>query len=393
VRGWLVAVALGPAALGCVADNHPLGTSGRAQFLLDDSPIFAADELDPNGVPVMPRQEPYTKHVKLLLTSSGAPDRGAFVDVQTNPPGHVLLVPVDDTCEDLSGAFRCTAADDGYANFEVRSESDWSGEVTLNLADRDEPTAQIVVHPAGLPADASNFSMLLEGGSGQTVPARFDRLACTLAPAPTQPFDKWPPGAIRVREAEVRATPPASSPTVIENAPVHVDVLSAEAFVTLDPSCSDETRPTRLRVQLDENGRSPKFYFCFSDIGGQGIPLAFASGALVNEDDIVVDVEPEPRLLRVQTLVDTLFAGDAPAAVVALSAFDANLDQLPLVADVASTDADVLQVTDPTVQLPTGDAEALEVFVEPLAPGTAVIEVTPQLLASPVCESLPIVVN
>jgi hypothetical protein len=393
MRALLVTAVLGVAASGCVADNHPLATSGRARFLLDDSPLFAADVLDENGRPVLPRQDPYSKFVQLQLTVSGAPDRGGFVDVQMTPPGKLLFVPVDETCEELDGAFRCTAADDGYANFMVVSESDFSGQVTLSLTDRDEPTAEIQVLPAGLPADTPSFNMLFEGGTGSTIPARFDRLACSIEPTPPMAFDKWPPGAIRVREGEVRAQKPPTNPGVVDHAPVIIQSLSPEAFVTLDPTCADEDRKSLIRVQLDQDGVSPKFYFCFSDIGGNAIELSFASGALVTEDDVVVDVEPEPRLLRVQTLVDSLFAGDAPTAVAAVSAFDANLDQLPVIVDVASSDDDVIRPTDPTVQLLTDPGVALEVFVEPLAAGSAVIQVTPQLHSKPVCSTTTIVVN
>jgi hypothetical protein len=109
--------------------------------------------------------------------------------------------------------------------------------------------------------------MLIQNVEGLRIPARFTALACTLEPVPEKAFDAWPAGRIRVREAEVRASPPAAAPGVVEHAPVIVQTLHPEAFVTLDPEC----RPPhagRLRVQLDAVGVSPRFYLCFSDLGG-----------------------------------------------------------------------------------------------------------------------------
>jgi hypothetical protein len=379
------------ALAGCVSDEHPLAQNGVAQFLFDNNVIFAADVIDENGVPVLPRQAPFEKLVRLHLTSAGAADHGAFVDVQLDPPGILALVPTSDaSCRSLAGTFRCTAQEDGFATFLVRSVSDWSGEAELTLVGRAE-TDSLTVHPAGLPEQASNFAMIIEGVDSAKVPARFNALECTLSPEPDNIFNKWPPGATRVREAEVRATPPSNAPTVIEHAPVIVETLHPEVFVTFDPACP-EPRLSRLRVQLDELGRSPKFYFCFSDLGGDNMLLAFSSGVKTG-DPRALDVEAEPRLLRILNKVIVADVGFGPVEVVSVSAFDADLNKMVLTVDVTSTDPSVLLPSSPTAVLPSEGEEAKLLFADPIATGTAQIQIAPELHATPLCQSLPITVQ
>jgi hypothetical protein len=381
---------------------HPLSDSGSALFLVDDKPIYAADVLDADLKPVLPRQAPFEKRVQLFMTSAGAPDRGAYLDVQMSPPNTVLLLSdpedAEKTCEHLSGAFRCTAGEDGLANFLVRSESDWSGTITLSLVGRNRgETGEVIVSPAGLPDQATDFELIVEGLDGVVVPARFTSLDCVLNPVPDTTFDKWPEGKTRVRAAQLRAGFPPDTPGVVEHAPVYAQSFDPEVFLTLDPSCPppsvDASNPfagtSRLRVQLDGGGVSPSFFFCFSDLGTQGARLSARSGQKSTERTI--DVEVEPRLLRVVTLTQQLTVGEIDAEVAALSAFNSDIAQVAFVVDVRSSDPSVLHVSSPTVQLPLA-GEIGNVRVTPLKAGTATIQVTPQLLATPRCESEPITV-
>ena len=388
LRASLLAAAL--LAAGCVADNHPLSPSGNVDFLFDRNPIYAADVLDEHGVPVLPRQSPYEKVVQLYMTNAGAADQGAYVDVQLDPPGVLTLLPIDASCEQLPGTFRCTAAEDGFAQVLVRSESDWSGEAELTLVGRQERSL-LRVNPAGLPEEASNFAMVIQGVDAGRIPARYNALSCTLSPEPDETFSKWPEGATRVREAEVRATPPPSSPTVIHHAPVYVEAIHPEVFVTLDPTCPPP-RNTKIRVQLDENGESPRFFFCFSDIGGDNAQLVFSSGAKTGEPR-TLDIEPEPRLLRVVTTNDDVQSILGQIDVVSVSAFDADLKKVPITVDIKSTDPTVLALSSATAVLPNEGEESKLLFATPLSPGVAKIQVSPELHTTPVCESLSITVD
>ncbi len=350
---------------------------------MDTTAIYAADVLDEDGKPVLPRQKPYEKRVQLYMSSGNSPDHGAYVDVQLDPPQSLLLLPDDDSCEQLSGSFRCTAQEDGFASFWVRSESDFSGPVTLSIAGRTNDKKSITVSPAGLPTGTTSFTMLMEGVEGNKVPARFNALKCILEPLPDSGFEKWPEGTTRVREAEVRASAPSTNPTVINHAPVIIETLHPEAFVTLDPTCP-APRDSRLRVQLDELGRSPKFYFCFSDIGGSGVELSYSSGALSNKTSLTV--APEPRLLRVVTKETQLTAGNSVAAI-AISAFDADLDKVSFTVDVTSDKPLILKPEFPTAQLPQKGDTAKLLTIEPLKAGDARILIAPELHEKPVCKS------
>lgn len=386
---------IGWGAAGCVPDNHPLtGATSKVEIRVDTvREIYAADVLDENGNPVLPRQAPYEKAVQLFITNAGAADEGAYVDVQLNPPNTARLVPADDTCVQLAGAFRCTAAEDGFANFLIRSESDASGPVKIGMIGRTE-TETITVLQAGLPSDATNFQMIVSGVDSGTVKARFNALECTLSPEPDITFNKWPEGETRVREAEVRATAPTTAPGVIEHAPVIVESLHPEVFVTLDPSCP-EPRTSRIRVQLDALGKSPKFYFCFSDVGGSQVQLAFSSGRLgagtTNPSSLLV--EAEPRLLRIVTKRSAATVGDGQLDFVSVSAFDADLKKVAFTVDLRVDEPSVLSLTQTAVLLPADKLEEKLVVGEPLAPGEVKIIVTPEFHDEPACASETITIS
>ncbi len=368
-------------------DSHPLPESGSALFLIDNKPIYAADMLDDNGLPVLPRQEPYEKRVQLFLTSANAPDHGAYVDVLLSPPGALDLVTIDDTCEQLPGAFRCTAAEDGYGNFKVRSESDWSGSAELSLVGRNtNERATVTINPAGLPASTPNFELIVEGIEGSQVPAAYTSLSCALEAGQDTGFDKWPAGKIRAREAQVRATPPTDTPGIIKHAPVTVESLHAEAFVTLDPKCRPP-HDSRIRLQLDAEGLSPRFYFCFSDLGGS---MGLVATSWQQKAQLNVTVALEPRLLRVVTTDQTVEVGQFQIEVGTVSAFLSALEQASFTVDVRSSDPTVLEVTTPYLTTPPSGQESIRITA--LQPGTATLEVTPQLFSSPQCDSDPITV-
>jgi hypothetical protein len=376
-----------------VAANHPLGDKGELLFLADDTPIYAADVIDDAGKPVLPRQAPFQKTIQIYLTNGNAADEGAYVDLQADPPIAFKFVSVDDTCVHLAGAFRCTAAEDGFATFAVRSDSDYSdspnGGANVRVVGRRE-FEQVVVLPAGLPATATNFSMVIEGVGGNSVQARYDDLECTLEPSPDDTFNKWQ--RPRVREARITATAPINAPTVIEHAPVIIQTLHPEVVVSLDPSCP-EPRASHLRVQLDATGNSPPFYFCFSDIGGTDARIAFNSGGQITVTPRTLDIDPEPRLLRLVTTLTDLSTADGSASPVSVSAFDADLQKVELAVDMRSTDTSVLRLTNATATLPAEGGGVLAVQTTIEGPGTAQIEITPELHSQPVCSSLPITVT
>jgi hypothetical protein len=384
-------------ASGCIANNHPLSLQGGVEIFLDnENPIYAADLLDADGRAVLPRQQPFEKPVKLLLSDAKESDEGAYVDVAMDPPESLRLVPVDDTCEQLSGAFRCTAASDGYVNFIARSENDWSGAAAVKIVGRSE-TKTITVNPAGLPADTSGFGMIVgEAGEQITyVPASFTRLQCVQGPVPPNPFERWPVGLVRSRPAILRASPPPKTPAVVEHAPVIVESLYSEAMLSLDQTCPEAGRDSRIRVQLDANGQSPTFYLCFSDIGGESVKVVFRSGELVNEDafSLTLKVDPEPRLLHVVGLFKDVLVDLQPIAVAEVTAYDANLNLVAMQVDVESTDKLVLAPTQPTLQLSNNPDSLSNVWAYAKQSGEAVLQVTPRLLSSPLCPTDTITVQ
>jgi hypothetical protein len=180
---------------------------------------------------------------------------------------------------------------------------------------------------------------------------------------------------------------------VIEHAPVIVESLYSEAMLTLDPTCA--TRDTRLRVQLDGVGQSQTFYVCFSDIGGAEVKVVYRSGELISEDTFSqnLQVDPEPRLLRVVRLFQNVLVDLQPTPVAEVTAYDANLNLVRMQVDVVSSDIAVLAPTKPTVQLSDNPDDLTNVLAYAVAAGSAVLKVTPRLLISPLCQTDPIEVQ
>lgn len=365
-------------------------------FFSDETPIYAADVLDDQGRPVLPRQSPFQKTIQIQMLNGDAADQGAYVDLQADPPIAFNFVSVDETCGHLEGVFRCTAGEDGFATFAVRSDSDWSNANTparVRAIGRQADFEEVTVLPAGLPSDASNFGLIVEEVEGSRVRARFDNLECTLSPSPDADFDKW--ARPRVREARVTATAPINAPTVIEHAPVIIQTLHPEVVVSLDPTCP-EPRSSNLRVQLDATGNSPPFYLCFSDIGGDQVQIAFNSGGQNNVVPRSLSVDPEPRLLRLVTTLEAIEKipfSTTTAFPVSVSAFDADLEKVALEVDVRSTDTSVLTIDKSTETLPGPGGDVLQIQVNAVAAGVAQIQVSPELFVDPVCSSLPITVT
>ncbi len=105
--------------------------------------------------------------------------------------------------------------------------------------------------------------------------ATYVPLRCTIGPLPDDLGATWRPGAIRAREARVRASPPLNAPGVVEHAPVIIESLHSEAALSLTPDCRERT--SRLRVLLGATGESPPLILCFSDLGGE-VKIAVSSG-------------------------------------------------------------------------------------------------------------------
>jgi hypothetical protein len=354
--------------------------------------LFAADTLDENGHPVLPRQQPYQKLVRIHLSQGNQPDRGAFVELGTSPVNALVLEPFDDTCEQLPGTFRCTADRDGFASFVVRSESDYSGEAKITVLGRPSADEKLTISAAGVPTGSGSFEMLIEDVEGSRVRAKYDKLACSLSASPDKPFDKWPVGTTRMRKATVRASPPSVYPASIEHAPVIIESLHSEAFISLDPSCP-APRSTRLRTQLDAVGRSPAFYFCFSDVGGQTVKLTARSGQF--NDDKTLAIDAEPRLLRVLTINDALNVNKfTPVKVVEVAGYDSDLNRVGFDVDL-TTDNKVLKLEEATVTLIGKNAgdKNLGVSVFAVGPGTSKLTVRPALYTTPACGSLTITVQ
>jgi hypothetical protein len=395
--GWLALAGVA----SCVEPRHPLASDGSAEFHLDRAPLFASDRVDEDRAPALPRQSPFEKRVQLYLTQAGSPDRGGYVDVIVDPPQLLELAQAqavdgsgpDGSCVTLTGTFRCMAGEDGFASFVVRSMSDESGAAELRLVGRSETTT-VEVLPAGLPPGSPGLELSVEGTSDARVHARYDKLACSLSASPDKPFDKWPPGAIRVRTARVLASPPLANPGTIEHAPVFVETLHPEAFVSLDPTCAPP-HTSRVRVELDALGRSPDVHVCFSDLGGDTITLRASSGP-DRQTTRTLEVDAEPRLLRVETLVDTL-QGDSSSPLLALqlSAYDADLNRVPLEVELSSSDKAVL-VPEKANLKPLGEDqgnEDVDAYVTTGNAGEAVITVRPLLFTTPSCDSRAIAVE
>jgi hypothetical protein len=403
-RPALAAVLLGTAALAagalgsgaCIKLGYPLAATGQVDIRMVDvaGPLFAADA---PGTDEKFRQSPFETHVSLFMTESGEPAFSGIVEVRIEPSEALTLYSARDsegepagnkTCARVEGSFRCRASEEGYANFLVRSEGDWSGQATIVVTWADQREERdVTVLPAGLPEDVTNFTLI--AGDSDRVLATFLPLKCTIGPVPEDLGSKWREGEIRVREAFVRATPPPTSPGVVKNAPVIIEpVNSSEAALSLSPKC--EERLPRLRVLLDVEGKSEPFYLCFSDIGGT-VEFAVTSGQKTIEPNREIVVDPEPRLLRVRTLQSTVYSND-PVDLFEISAYSADRVRIKMPVDLVTSNDLVLPLEQASISLNDEDNVATILQVVPGQPGQAELHVTPRLLTNPDCASQTITV-
>ncbi|MDI1448780.1 hypothetical protein [Polyangium sp. 6x1] len=401
-RGRLLRAALGASFLlplafsACLEPGYPLAPSGQVDIRVHVAgSLFAADTLDEAGKPVLPRQQPFSTGVTLFLAEGGAPAYGGFVTVRVDPPEALVLEPFpqesDPSCHEVDGAFRCTASSEGYARFVVSSQSDWSGSASILVSWAEQLKEEAIeIRPAGLPDSATNFTMLVAGLDesldGARVLPTFLALKCTVGPLPDDLGSKWRPGAIRSREAFVRATPPSNAPGVVENAPVIVESLFSEAALSTTEDCAE--RKTRLRVLLGATGESERFFLCFSDIGGEA-DFAVTSGQKQIDPGPKVLVDPEPRLLRVRALQSVVSMGDE-VDLFEVSAFDVNRVRIVMPVDLRVDDDQVLGIDQASVTLDKEPNPATVIPATPKSPGPVRLHVTPRLLSSPDCASDPI---
>jgi hypothetical protein len=378
----------------CIKRGYPLGRSGNVEIRTDVAgALFATDTLDSKGKPSGKRQTPSSTGVTLALTEGSQAAFGAFVEVRVEPSEALTLTSATGeesstglpTCGFIDGAFRCMATEQGTARFVVSSQSDWSGDAKLIVAWADQTKDQIIhINPAGLPAAATNFTLIIGGVDDvDHVLATFLPLQCTIGPLPDDLGSKWRKGQIRSRETYVRATPPSAAPSVVENAPVIVESLGSEAALSLAEGC--EQRQTRLRVQLDATGQSSPFYLCFSDIGGT-IPFSVTSGEKAIEPNRQVVVDAEPRLLRVSALTSQVTVG-FPVDLFEVSAYNANRVRIAMPVDLHIGNDQVLAVDTASVTLSDEANPATVIQAGALMPGVTELHVSPRLLAMPDCVS------
>ncbi len=388
-------------ASGCIERGYPLGSGGNVELRVDTgSDLFAADVVDEDGKGVEPRQLPFETGVQLTLTEGSQAANGAFVDVLVEPAKALTLAPDEGedskerTCKLRDGKFRCTATAEGIARFRLTADSDWSGTATVIVTWADQrKEVPIDVLPAGLPTTARDFQLVASGlaNSDRILPT-YSALACTTIDSlPTDLGSKWRPGKVRSREAFVRASAPATQPGIVENAPVIVQSLGAEAALSLDPVCGDADRVTRLRVLLGPTGESPKFYLCFSDIGGQ-VEFEVTSGALSIAPNPALQVEAEPRVLRVAAIAPSIEQFQS-AALFEVTAFNTDLQRIAMDVDLESSDPEVLQLVTASATLAAEGSDPTSVLVSPLTPGKAALHVRPRLFKQPDCASIDITVN
>lgn len=392
-------------ASSCLEAGYPLAPSGTVDVRLDvNHALFAADSLDDKGQPILPRQVPFESGVTLSLTEANAPAFGGYVTVRVEPRQALTLRSDEQegdspTCVEREGTFRCTASRDGLARFILSSQSDWSGTASLVItwADRTEETP-IEVLPAGLPSSATNFTMIVTGlnesFNGKRLLPTYLALGCTKGPVSEDLGSKWRPGGIRTREAHIRATAPLNAPGVVENAPVIVEALSSEALLSTTSDCAD--RNTRLRVLLGQTGESEKFFLCFSDIGGPASFAVTSGEKLIEPEFTTIQVDAEPRLLRVRPLQSVVELG-IPVDLFEISAFDVNLVGLEMPVDLkvecdASECDQIVALHNTTITLTGEPNPVTAITATPKSAGTVTLSVAPRLLTTPECTSDPVTV-
>jgi len=368
----LAAMTATASVTSCIASGHPLGSTGTVDIRVDLAiPLFAADQVDARGRPSGPRQAPHATGITLSLTEDGQPAWGAYVDVRVDPPQALVLAsdPTEKTpsCTAANGSFRCTSTDHGFARLVVSSEGQWSGAASVLVTwGGNTPKAQpITLLPAGLPQGATGFALLV-GGLDQTkhVLATYEALACTIGPVPDDLGSAWRPGKIRARQATVTSSPSPTEPGALANAPVIVSALSAEGAVSLLADCSD--RKPRLRVLLGATGQSPPFYLCFSDNGGT-LSFAVTSGQKALDPQPQMLVEPEPRLIRVRTLLTQVPAGLSPIDIFEVSAYNADRVRIALPVDLTMAASTVLALGLGSTTLADASSPATVLHATPLS--------------------------
>ncbi len=389
---------------GCVTDGPPLGTDGAVQIRVGVSgPLFATDSIGEDGKPKGARQTPYSTDVVLKITEEDETSHGGIVSVRVEPAEALDLGPAldrggegashengeDPTCDLVDGAFQCRGNSEGLARFSITSNSDWSGaaNVVVSWANRNEER-EIEVLPAGLPRDATNFA-LIGLNDGEIVAPSYLALDCSVGSVPNDLGSKWPDGRIRARELFVRATPPAATPGIVENAPVIVEALSAEGALSSDETCADRT--TRLRVLLDQKGESPRFFACFSDLGGE-VGFGVHSGEKSIDPGPVAVIEPEPRLLRVRVLDGKSMVTESlsPEPLFEVSAFDVSLQPIVVPLDLSVEGDGVLILESAAAETAPASAAPVQISAVPNSAGQSRLIVTPRLLSMPECKSDPI---
>lgn len=390
--GALLLLGLAASSPGCIKRGYPLSRSGAVDVRLDvSSALFAADTLDATGKPSGPRQSPHDSGVTLFMTEVGQAAYGAFVEVRIEPAQALTLAsdPSEDSaapsCTVTEGAFRCMASQQGLSRFLISSESDWSGEAQLIVSWADQvEKVPITILPAGLPTEATNFQMIV-GGLDEVdhILATYNTLQCSIGPVPDNLGSKWREGNIRARQANVRATPPPGLPGAVANAPVIVESLNSEAAIAFSDDCKD--RKNRVRVMLDATGQSGNFFLCFSDVGGT-MQFGVSSGQKIIDPNKQVIVDPEPRLLRVRSLVSQLLVG-SPFSLFEVSAYNADRVRISMPVDVKVDDDQVLAI-DVASLVTSGDlSDPTLIQAIPLKPGVTRLHAYPRLLSMPDCVS------
>ncbi len=395
--GALALLGLAVSAPGCIKKGYPLGRAGAVEIRPDVvTALFATDALDTKGKPSGLRQDPHETGVTLFMTEVGQAAFGAFVDVRVEPAQALTLTsdpdedPAAPTCTVTDGAFRCMASQQGLARFKLASESNWSGEAKVIVTWSDQvEKLPITILPAGLPAEATNFEMIV-GGLDEVdhILATYQTLQCSIGPVPDNLGSKWREGKIRARQANVRASAPPGLPSAVINAPVIIETLSTEAALSLTDDCV--TRQSRIRVTLDATGQSAPFFLCFSDVGGT-IQFGVSSGQKFIDPNKQVLVDPEPRLLRVRSLVSQLLVG-SPFNLFEVTAYNADRVRISMPVDVKIDDDQVLAIDVASVTLSGDLSEPTVLQALPLKAGVTRLHAYPRLLSMPDCVSDDVVV-
>jgi len=170
------------------------------------------------------------------------------------------------------------------------------------------------------------------------------------------------------------------------------DAAVVDGALSEDATCA--TRTTRLRALFDAKGETPRFFACFSDLGGD-IPFAVHSGVKAIDPGPIVAVAPEPRLLRVRVIdgKSSIPEGLSPVDIFEVSAFDVTLRAIKIPLDLAVTGDGVLALESAAAETAPEDAAPASISAVPSSPGTSQLVVTPRLLSMPECKSSVVTVT